>query len=344
MTMENYKSWDIDVNEFFNLSSREDKIGFLIKLGTLAPSSHNSQPWSFKMDNNEITVMADRSRELPVSDANFRQMFISLGCAIENIALAADYYGLKPRIEYDEGGINNLRAAKIFLDFDSNDRKNDNNHPIFTITKRSTNRNKYKSEMPTENFLGLIKSLVSQDVRLDIVSNQDKKKTIAEAVVNGIGEAMSDPNFRKELSGYVKANNTKDFLGMPGSGLGMPFIVSLIVPFVLKILNVSRLSRKQDLELLINHTPVFGIISTEKDDKQSWVKAGRAYQRIALEAERQGLKTAVLAGAIQIGDYHKDLQKALGITNRPQVFFRVGYCDLVSGHSPRLPVNRTIIK
>lgn len=69
---------------------------FLLRHAILAPSSHNTQPWSFDVHDNRLEVHADLTRWLRVADADRRELHVSLGCAIENLVLAAEYVGLAP--------------------------------------------------------------------------------------------------------------------------------------------------------------------------------------------------------------------------------------------------------
>ena len=158
---ENYKPWEIKVEDFFGLKSLNDQLQFLINFAVLAPSSHNSQPWKYEVKNDCVYVSADRSRELKVSDENGRQLFISLGCAIENIIVAGDYYGFVSAVEYLPDTSNEDLAAKISLRFaPPKDLKSSiKNHLIFSIRKRVTNRNAYENRMPAEPFLKEIVSL-----------------------------------------------------------------------------------------------------------------------------------------------------------------------------------------
>lgn len=153
---------------------------------------------------------------------------------------------------------------------------------------------------------------------------------------------MSDKGFRQELSHYVKSNITHAPLGMPGFTIGIPPPVSLIAPLMVKFINMAKLSRKKDEALLKKQTPIFGVISTKGDAEKDWLRAGQIYERIALEAERRGIKTAPLAAAIQIGESYRDLQRILGTSLRPQVFFRMGYADKATRHSPRLSAMEVI--
>jgi len=40
----------------------------LVRLGTLAASSHNTQPWQFQLQERSITILPDFSRRCPVVD------------------------------------------------------------------------------------------------------------------------------------------------------------------------------------------------------------------------------------------------------------------------------------
>lgn len=52
-----------------------------------APSGHNTQPWKFHITDSTITVLPNLNVALPVVDRNNRELFISLGCAVENYFL-----------------------------------------------------------------------------------------------------------------------------------------------------------------------------------------------------------------------------------------------------------------
>jgi putative nitroreductase len=341
---ENYSAWKIDFSEFFKIKTHEEKIKFLLKFAVLAPSSHNSQPWHFEIKNDALHARLDADRMLPYSDPGARQACISLGCAVENLLVAADYFGLETKTEYlCQAG----NPAGIMINFVRTVQKKESiyRHLVFSIPKRRTNRNKYFGEVPigfwhrfwNDRFQNW--SLVDSGVHLNFVSDQKRKNLIADAVLEGLSQAMAREDFREELSRYVKNNYTTSHVGMPGFGLGMPGPVSVIAPFLLKHFDMSKApgQRKKDEDLLKKHTPTFCILSTPGDDPENWLKAGQAYQRIALEADRAGLKTAAMAAAIEIGEHYKTLQEVLRTARRPQVFFRIGYCDSDVHPSPRLP-------
>ena len=334
---DNYKAWGVDYKDFYILKARNDKLEFLLRFAVLAPSSHNSQPWRFEVRDNLILVSPERARALPESDKNNRQLYISLGAAIENIITAADFYNLKYNLRYFPGEFPNAAAVILFEDFGADSFLLPKDHgDMLAMTSRHTNRNKYTNEELPASFVKRLCAMSNDDLRVDILSAGKVKDRIAEIVSDALIEAMDDKNFRRELSGYVKSNITSSKIGMPMFGFGMPTPVSFFASLILHMFNVNRLSRKNDDALLNEHTPHFAIISSRSDDPESWMMAGRLFQSMALLAERKNVKTAPMAAAIQIGDHYRKIMDALHTDFRPQFFFRMGYCDDAMPHSPRL--------
>lgn len=72
----------------------------LIRCATLAPSGHNTQPWTFSFDEGSIRIFPDFSRCLPVVDPDNHALFISLGCALENLVIAAEHHGYHADVVY----------------------------------------------------------------------------------------------------------------------------------------------------------------------------------------------------------------------------------------------------
>ncbi len=62
---------------------------YMMEQAVKAPSGHNTQPWLFR-------VQKDRIQILPAVDPDNRELFISLGCATENLCIAAEAKGYAP--------------------------------------------------------------------------------------------------------------------------------------------------------------------------------------------------------------------------------------------------------
>lgn len=72
----------------------------MLRYASLAPSGHNTQPWTVRVvKRHEWIVGADPARRLPVVDSENREMLLSIGAFVENLATAAQALGYEPCME-----------------------------------------------------------------------------------------------------------------------------------------------------------------------------------------------------------------------------------------------------
>jgi hypothetical protein len=76
----------------------------LIRFATLAPSGHNTQPWRFVAAPGVIALHPDFTRRTPIVDPDDHHLYVSLGCAAETLAIAADARGLPGELTFDPQG------------------------------------------------------------------------------------------------------------------------------------------------------------------------------------------------------------------------------------------------
>jgi hypothetical protein len=74
----------------------------LVRAATLAASGHNTQPWQFAIEENAIEIHPDYRRRLPIVDPKDRELWMSLGCALENLLIAARAAGYAPEVTYPD--------------------------------------------------------------------------------------------------------------------------------------------------------------------------------------------------------------------------------------------------
>ena len=117
----------------------------LITAATRAPSGHNSQPWYFEINANEIAISPDPARALPAVDGNRRELFISLGCAAENLCLQASALHYAAQTEISGDGSIRIQLQKSDSIIPS---------PLSAyIEQRQTNRSTYNHKIIPEDIL-----------------------------------------------------------------------------------------------------------------------------------------------------------------------------------------------
>ena len=73
----------------------------LVRYATVAPSSHNTQCWKFALQERRISIVPDFSRRCPVVDPDDHHLFVSLGCAAENLIHAARAHALMAEATFE---------------------------------------------------------------------------------------------------------------------------------------------------------------------------------------------------------------------------------------------------
>jgi hypothetical protein len=183
----------------------------LVRYATLAPSSHNTQCWKFRIQERAIAIEPDLSRRCPAVDPDDHHLFVSLGCAAENLAQAALAHGLKAEVI---AGTTNPDAIVLNLE---------PTPPLVSslfqaITDRQCTRGDYDGKPISPNELRLLERAGSgKRVRLLLITARPAMEKVLEYVVAGNSTQMRDPAFMKELSAWIRFS--KDQAVQSGDGL-----------------------------------------------------------------------------------------------------------------------------
>lgn len=304
--------------------SRAGQLKFLLHLAGLAPSSHNTQPWSFSLDKNRISVWADLSRRLPIGDPHDRELYTSIGACIQNILAGAGAMGMKATYELFPPSQSRDLVARIDLSFTRQVIPAKGSAILSAIETRRTNRTPYDQsrELPPKvikQITGLASDLGGQ---LTLVTKRQTIQQMAKMVERGMLKFLSNPTFREELSGWIRHDWSKKGDGLPGYSIGMPGIVSIIAPILIKspgpIKEVAANEKK-----VVESCSTLGVITIPADTKIWWVKTGMIFESIALTLETQGIATAILTSIVESKAERQKLQTM--VKGIPGLFFRLGY-------------------
>ena len=239
MIKENYASWELTQlarSQFVELSS-DEKLLFLCRLGHLAPSSHNSQPWRFFIDahHSVIEIYLDRTFVLPVSDIVGRQAIVSLGCAVEHMIIGASYLNAVPKIQ-----ILSVKNSLVLPLADQDNSKKRYTHiarfhytiksgplPLGNLYKSIFSRKVTRAEFNPQKPLApsIIRQLESmtdgKKTKLHLITDGIRRLSISEFQGQADGFVINSPRFSKELGAWLLPNDTDSSLGMPGAGFGL---------------------------------------------------------------------------------------------------------------------------
>jgi len=325
--------WDVDADDFPADTPVADRARFCLQYAILAPSSHNSQPWRFRVDGNAIHVAADESRWLEVADPDRRELFVSLGCAVENLVVAAERFGFDPTVAYPG---DDDRVATVTLG-GSGDGDGDASPLFDELTSRRTSHAPFDGEPlePTARELIVAAAEAGADdgadadasaVTLHLVTGEPKH-AIGELQAEADRAQMEDPTYRRELGHWIG-------LGALGHG----WLAARVGQAVVSHLDLGDREAAKNSKL-VESAPVVGVLTTDTDDSTARVETGRVFERVALRASAEGVAVHPMSQILERPPLRKRLGDELDLGSaKPQHLFRVGYADEAVAHTPRWPV------
>jgi len=318
----------------------KDELASLIHYAIQAPSGHNTQPWKFKIDENSIIIFPDYSRSLPVVDSDNHALFISLGCALENLVIAANYKGYKVNVEFNF----NENGEFIKVTFAAN--QTSNNSTLFdAIEKRQVTRNKYlEKQIPEPDLQKLVHA--TKQVGVDVkVLHKNEFEEIFPLIEEGNLLQFSNKNFKHELMSWIRYNDkqakeTND--GLRGVSMGYPSAPAWIGKLFFKLFDSPEKEAGAAVDMVKSSSLLLLFIASE-NNKENWINIGRSYQRTALVATALGISHAHVNMPCEEISVRKKLKEKFGFVNEePLLLIRLGYSEALP-KSFRRPAEEVLI-
>ncbi len=310
-----------------------DRLRFLIRYALLAPSSHNTQPWQFRIAADRIDVFMDEGRWLKVADKDQRELHISIGCALENLLIAAKHFGLAHRTEYLTDPANPMHAATVRVSEDGRPSPGPSHDLFPMISVRHTNHGEYDGRAIPADVLDRLSGCNDKpSVTLLLTANEEIKWKVDELVVRADANEFANPAFREELGHWI------------GQGVfGTSWLMSKIGKLAVTYVNMGASIAKKDSAVLMS-SPVLGLISSERNDRETQIKVGQVYQRLSLLAASSGLWCQPMSQLVQVEEIKQELsQLQANPALFPQHPFRLGFANPEKHHTPRRAVEDVLV-
>jgi len=292
----------------------------LVRYATLAPSSHNTQCWKFAVEDRAITILPDPLRRCPAVDPDDHHVFVSLGCATENLVHAALAHGLKAEAGFDV----TREAIRVALAPTRAEVS-----PLFNaIPARQCTRGDYDSRpLSTEELSLLERAGTSNGVRMLLMTERTEVERVLDYVVRANTAQMADAAFVKELKTWVRFNRrdavrTGD--GLYSGATGNPTIPTWLGELAFGWFFTTK-SENDKYVRQIRSSAGIAVFVGQAADKSHWVEVGRCYERFALQATALGIRNALLNQPVEVQAVRSQFAAALGLTDqRPDLVVRFG--------------------
>jgi len=316
------------------------QLKFLLNYAVLAPSSHNAQPWLFRVAGGELELYVDRTRALPVADPDDREMMIGCGAALFHLKTAMRHFGFVPVVhlfpDLDD------RDLVAFIRLGEKTSASILEHRLFmAIAHRHTNRMPFDPQPVPPETLDLLRAAAEEEkATLLILEDPDQRNDLADLIAEGDRRQGADPHFRRELAAWVHPNRSHSRDGIPGYAHGMNDILSITGPLLIRTFDWGRGQAAKDRQLL-DGSPILAVLNTVGDGPSNWLTAGQALDRVLLTASDYGISASFLNQALELPDLRNQVKERLGVQGYPQLVLRLGYGPQVRA-TPRRPVHDVI--
>lgn len=314
-----------------NLTSQE--LEKIIDIARLAPSVHNIQPWKVKNREGELEVTIDKNYQLEAGDPTGRQTIISLGIFTEAISLAARSISLQVdalRFDSDKATLSFAKSVKS------------NGEDIKLLKDRATDRSIYSEAEIAKNVKVAIENCATdKSVRVWVINDKDFIQKLADLTAKGISLALSNPQFRNELSHCLVRYGWRKKRGISVKSLYIPAVLAQLQPELLRLGISTGKEAKLEKRRWLSASIVV-LITTDGDLQDDWFHAGQTYLKVSLMIEKSGLSQATSAATIEAATFHEDVEEMLGTNQRLQAVLRVGKGAAKKYYSPRASAKELI--
>ena len=334
--------WHIDDSEFYELESFDEQMRFLLQYAVLAPSGHNTQPWTFRVTPDCVEVFADNSKRLPAIDPQDRELFMSVGAAITNFRVAAAHFGFDTAVLYDSRPEEGVPVALISaIETCASDQSL---AALFrAIPKRHTNRAPFDGEPIDPGALSYVCEVIDRfPETLRLILPHDKNR-VADMVEEAARVRMARPAFRSEIAEWVRADDGQQTDGLGADALGVPFLLAAGATWFLRQFDFGAWQAPRDRRLAQSASAL--LLVTGEDDRVSLVRAGEALELLLLTIADVGLQYSFLNHPVAVDAATRDRIGALAGASLPaQLLIRIGVAPAVEQAMPRRQLDRVVAR
>lgn len=301
----------------------------IVRHASRAPSSHNTQPWLFRLQADAIDLFADRTRALPVNDPDDRELTVSCGCALLHLRVAAAHAGYHTIVQMAPEPADEDWLATVHL---APGRARLHDARLFDgIGMRRTWRRPFvRRPVPPEYLQQFAEAAAEEGAWLHVMHPEPVRAAAAALVAEGDAMQWSDPHWRRELAAWMHPRRQ-------GDGLVVPALARPLASAVVRTFDLGDGVAAKDRQLA-EGSPVLAVLGTSGDATEDWLRAGQALGRVLLSACLNGVQASYLNQPVQVASLRPKLQHLVGLPGFVQLLLRLGHADGDCPASPRRPV------
>jgi hypothetical protein len=303
----------------------EEIAAYVVAAAVWAPSVHNTQPWWFSADGQEISLHADAGRHLMAADPRGREMMISCGAALFTARLALRSLGYIPQTSVFPDPGRPLLVARVgwrrraaAAEFEQR---------LFSqVLRRRTHRGGFDPLPLSPGLLAVLQAGAKRDrATLRIIDGEPSRAVLAAAVGTAEHALRLDSAYIRELAAWAPAPGSMRRDGVPHTAYPArperthPHFASRDFAHGHRwgtcLSSPSAAPRSAGVACLL---------TTAGDGLLDWVNAGQALQRALLAAATCGVAAALHSQPLERARLREFIRIQLCDGSYPQLVLRLG--------------------
>jgi hypothetical protein len=331
-----------------------------VHAAVLAASPHNSQPWLFRVTEPQIDLVADLARNIGAIDPFRRELYIGLGCALENLVIAARATGYSTGLALLPDGAQAARVASVQLSAGDRQRT-----PLYdAIPNRHTNRGPYeRARAIPEEHLKTLQELAADlpDVSVLWLTSEPDRERIGSLIVAATQAIIADKEQSADSAKWFRMSwdevqRHRDGVTLDAAGLSPAIlaIAKMLPPMSAEDSDSAWLVATRETH--VASAPAYGLLMVrDARDNGQRMQGGRMWQRMHLWATLNGIGMQPLNQMPE----RADREASLGIEPRfgnalkelagdpawqALMPFRLGYPERAARPSPRREASDVLLK
>jgi nitroreductase len=326
--------WDLSARDFPTDAPLEARLRFLLRYAILAPSVKNTQPWSFAVDGRTVRIYADRGRTLTVTDPDRRELYISVGCALENLLVAAEHFGMAHEVRYTPEGDDAELAATAEFWAGGVRTPERQTIPLDALVQRRNDNSLYRdAPLSLDVRRRLYECVAEPDLRLELSDDGLFRSWMDELTFEADRAEFANPAFRRELGQSI------------GQGVfSAPGIKARLAGLLVSHVDFGDAVANHDRELVAS-AALLGLVLGEEDTHAVHLRSGQLFERVWLQATALGVSVHPMSQTMRTPELREAVADlVVGHGWSPQHLFRVGFStrETRPRHTPRRPLEEVL--
>jgi hypothetical protein len=310
----------------------------LVRMATLAANGHNTQPWTFRLTDAQVSILPDFTRRTAVVDPDDHHLFVSLGCATENLVIAGAALGRGSEVVIGAG-------AEPQIDLRLSAAQPGGQELYQAIPLRQSTRSVYDGQPVSPAHMALLEAAAREEgVSVQFFTETAERDAILDFVIQGNSAQMDDPAFIQELRQWLRfspASAVETGDGLFAACSGNPVMPEWIGGQMFQMF-FTKASENDKYRDHIRSSSGIAVFIGDRADPEHWIKVGRSFQRFALQATALGIRNAHVNQPVEVPSLRSEFARWLGMPDaRPDLVIRFGRAPAMP-MSLRRPVNAVL--